>query len=89
MTSGVATPMTRELTEDVIAEATARAERVACQPGDDRCYAFPHRLVDARASCTSKGRCKVGWIVANSGRDSWDVWLNVYTGEGRLRRRPE
>jgi hypothetical protein len=28
-----------------------------------------------------------GWIVANGGRDSWDVWLDLYTGEGRLRRR--
>ena len=26
-------------------------------------------------------------IVANTGRDSWDVWLDVHTGEGRLRRR--
>jgi hypothetical protein len=28
----------------------------------------------------------IGWIVANAGRDSWDVWLEVHTGEGRLRR---
>jgi hypothetical protein len=78
---------TPELTEERIAEAMARAEKVACRPGDDRCYPFPDRLVDARASCTPKGRCKVGWIVANSGRDSWDVWLDRHTGEGRLRRR--
>jgi hypothetical protein len=31
-----------------------RAETVACSLGDDRCYAFPHRLVDARASCSAQ-----------------------------------
>jgi hypothetical protein len=82
--------MTPELSEEAIAEALARAEKVACRPGDQQCYPFPHRLVDARPSCTLKGRCKVGGtrrvIVANSGRDSWDVWLDIHTGEGRLRR---
>jgi hypothetical protein len=29
-----------------------------------------------------------GWILASSGRDSWDVWLDLHTGEGRLRRQP-
>jgi hypothetical protein len=33
-----------------------------------------------------KGRCKVGWILSNAGRDCWDVWLDLHTGEGRLRR---
>jgi hypothetical protein len=65
----------------------ARAERVACRPADTRCYPFPNPLDVARASCTPKGRCRIGWIVANSGRDSWDVWLDLHTGEGRLRRR--
>jgi hypothetical protein len=78
-----------ELTEERIAEAMARAEKVACRPGDDRCYPLPYGLEEARASCTPKGRCKVGWIVANAGRDSWDVWLDVHTGEGRLRRRTD
>jgi hypothetical protein len=31
--------------------------------------------------------CCIGWIVANIGRDSWAVWLDLHTGEGRLRRR--
>jgi hypothetical protein len=75
-----------ELTEEQIAEAMARAEKVACRPGDDRCYPFPDRLVDALATCTPKGRCKVGWIVSKGGRESWDVWLDLHTGEGRLRR---
>jgi hypothetical protein len=29
------------LTQSVIAEAMARAEKVACLPRDDRCYPFP------------------------------------------------
>src|SRR5215203_7363045 len=70
-----------ELTEERIAEAMARAEKVACRPGDDRCYPLPHGLDDARASCTPKGRCKVGWIVANAGRESWDVWLDGHRPE--------
>jgi hypothetical protein len=83
--------MTHELTEERIAEAMARAEKVACRPGDDRCYPFADRPVDARASCTPKGRCRVGGtqrvIVANAGRDAWDVWLDLHSGEGRLGRR--
>jgi hypothetical protein len=55
-------PEIPELTEDVIAEAMARAEKVACRPGDDRCYPLPYGLNEARASCTPKGRCRVGWI---------------------------
>ena len=65
----------------------APAEKVADQPAHPRCYVFRDPLKDARATCTAKGRCMIGWIVANSGRDSWDVWLDVHTGEGRLRRR--
>jgi hypothetical protein len=78
-----------ELTDEQIAEAMARAEKVACRPGDDRCYPLPYGVEDARASCTPKGCCNIGWIVANSGRDSWDVWLDLHTGEGRLRRRAD
>jgi hypothetical protein len=86
MTSGVSTSMTPELTEEMITEAMARAEKVACRPGDDRCYPLPYDVKSAQQTCTPKGRCKVGWIVANSGRESWDVWLDLHTGEGRLRR---
>jgi hypothetical protein len=80
-----------ELAEERIAEATARAEKVACRPGDDRCLAFPDPVAEARASCTPKGRCRIGGtrgvILARSGRESWDVWLDVQTGEERPRRR--
>ena len=52
--------MTHELTEERIAEAMARAERVACRPGEGRCYALPDSVAEARANCTPQGRCKVG-----------------------------
>jgi hypothetical protein len=78
--------MTHELTEERITEAMARAEKVACRPGDGRCYALPYSAVEARKTCTPRRRCKIGWVVANAGRDAWDVWLDLETGEGRLRR---
>jgi hypothetical protein len=67
----------------------ARAKKVACTPGDQRCLALPYDVESARFTCTPKGRCKVGWIVADAGRTAWDVWLDLHTGEGRLRRRPD
>ena len=66
----------------------ARAEKVACR-GEGRCFAMPHILPDALASCTPKGRCTVGWIVTNGRRDADDVWLDLHTGEGRVRRRAD
>jgi hypothetical protein len=68
-----------ELTEEMIAAAMAKAEARVCI-GSDRCDAFPHRLDDARESCTPKGRCKVGWVVSKGGRESHDVWLAVSMG---------
>jgi hypothetical protein len=63
-----------ELTEELIAAAMAKADARVCV-GNDRCYAFPDRLEDARESCTEKGRCKVGWIirasVARAGTCGW------------------
>ena len=72
-----------ELTEDMITMALARANARVCV-GSDRCYAFPDRLEDGRATCTPKGRCKVGWNVSRGGRDSFDVWLEVSTGLVKL-----
>jgi hypothetical protein len=72
-----------ELTEDLIAAAVAKVHARVCV-GSDRCYAFPHRLEDALASCTAKGRCKVGWVVSQGGRESHDVWLEVNTGLVKL-----
>jgi hypothetical protein len=67
-----------ELTDELIAAAMAKADARVCV-GSDRCYALPHRLEDARSSCTAKGRCKVGWIVSRGGREPHDVWLEVST----------
>jgi hypothetical protein len=80
-----------ELTEEMIAEAMAGAEKVACSPGNSRCFALPGPVVEARKTCTPKGRCLIGGtrrvILAKSRRESRDVWPDVKTGEGRLRRR--
>ena len=61
-----------EPTEEMIAAAMTKADARVCI-GSDRCYAFPHRLEDARETYTPKGRCKVGWVVSRGGRESWDV----------------
>jgi hypothetical protein len=67
------------LTEEMIATAMAKADARVCV-GSDRCFAFPDLLVDARQTCTPKGRCKVGWMVSRGGRESWDVGLEVRMG---------
>ena len=72
-----------ELTEEMITAAMAKADKRVCV-GSDRCFAFPDRLEDARATCTPKGRCKVGWIVSRGGRESFDVWLEASTGLVKL-----
>jgi hypothetical protein len=77
-----------ELTEELITAAMTKADRRVCV-GSDRCYAFPDRLEDARASCTAKGRCKVGWIVSRGGRESFDVSLEVRTRLVKLIRQTE
>jgi hypothetical protein len=73
-----------QLTEAMITAAMAKADARVCVPGDNRCYAFPYDLAGAQATCTPKGRCKVGWVVRKSGRESWDVWLEVSTGLVKL-----
>jgi hypothetical protein len=71
------------LTEELITAAMAKADKRVCV-GNDRCFALPHLLADARQTCTPKGRCKVGWIVSQGGRESFDVWLEVATGLVKL-----
>ena len=73
-----------ELTEEAVAAAMAKAEARVCVPGDTRCYAFPYDRAGVQATCTPKGRCKVGWVVRASGREAWDVWLEVSTGLVKL-----
>jgi hypothetical protein len=72
-----------ELTEAMIAAAMAKADARVCV-GNPRCFALPDPVPAARKTCTTKGRCKVGWIVSNGGRESWDVWLEVSTGLVKL-----
>ena len=71
----------------------ARAEKVACGSGTACCFALPDPVDEARKTCTPKGRCLIGGtrrvISAEDGRTSFDVWLDLHTGEGRLRRQRE
>jgi hypothetical protein len=41
-------------------------------------------LTEELIAAAMKGRCKVGWVVRKSGRESWDVWLEVATGLVKL-----
>ncbi len=77
------------LTGEMIAAAMAKAEACFCPPGDQRCYAFPYDAEGAQEMCTPKGRCKVGWVVRASGREVFDVWLEVSTGLVKLIRQAE
>ena len=72
-----------ELTEAMIAAAMAKAEARTCT-GADRCSALPSDVATARARCTPQGRCRVGLIVSQGGRASFDVWLEVSTGLVKL-----
>jgi len=67
----------------MIAAAMAKADARVCV-GNPRCFALPDPLEEARKSCTAKGRCKVGWIVSQGGREAHDVWLEVSTGLVKL-----
>jgi hypothetical protein len=77
-----------DLTDELITAAMAKADARVCV-GSDRCFAFPDLLVDARETCTPKGRCKVGWIVSRGAWESWDVWLEVSTGLVKLIRQAD
>jgi hypothetical protein len=76
-------PSEPQLTEELIAAAIAKAEARTCT-GADRCSALPSDVATARARCTPKGRCRIGLIVSQGGRESWDVWLEVSTGLVKL-----
>ena len=51
-------------------------------------YVFPDPREEIGQTCTPKGRCKVGWVVSQGGRESFDVWLEVSTGLVKLVPRP-
>jgi hypothetical protein len=73
------------LTDELIREAMRRAEKAVCPPTDQRCHGFPYDAHRALANRTPAGWCVIGWVAADSGRQSWDAWYNVRTGEGRLK----
>jgi hypothetical protein len=58
-----------------------QAGTIACRPRHDRWYPFPDPVEGARASCTPKGRCKIGCIEARRAGDQSPAGL---TG-GRIR----
>ena len=72
-----------ELTEAMIEAAMAKADARVCV-GNPRCVALPDPVYAARESCTPKGRCKIGWVVGQGGRESYDVWVEVATGLVKL-----
>jgi hypothetical protein len=51
----------------------------------DRFLSLPDPLRETQESGTPKGRCKSGAPAGSSWptpRDSWDIWLDIHTGEG-------
>ena len=72
-----------ELNEEMIEAAMAKADAKVCV-GRPRCFTLTSDLGIARASCTAKGRCRVGLIVSQGGRESHAVWLEVSTGLVKL-----
>jgi hypothetical protein len=80
--------MDPELTEAMITAAMAKVYARVCV-GSDRCYALPSDVATARVRCTADGRCRVGLIVSQGGRESFDVWLEVSTGLVKLVRQAD
>jgi hypothetical protein len=72
-----------EFTEERIAVAMAEAGARVC-PGYGHCFALPNRIEDVRETCTATGWCKVGWIIGEGGRETWEVWQEVRTGRVML-----
>jgi hypothetical protein len=53
---------------------------------DDRCSELTFRAAAALTQCSPQDWRAIGWVAASSGRQGWDAWYNVHTGEGRLRK---
>jgi hypothetical protein len=47
---------------------------------------LPDDVERAQQTRTPKGRCTIGWLVADAGRKAWDGRLDRHTGEVRLQR---
>jgi len=76
-------PLAPILSDALIDSGMRRAEREVCMPGDPRCYGFPYTVKDALDSMTPDGWCRIGWVAGRGGRDAWEAWLHVDTGEVR------
>jgi hypothetical protein len=63
-----------------------RAQNAICPTLDDTCYGLAFDAAQSFAERIPKGWCLIGWVVRDSGRESWDAGYNVFTKEGRLRR---
>jgi hypothetical protein len=78
-----------ELTDCLFEVALERARRAVCGPFKERCCAFSYGADVARQRCTPNGRGTIGWLSRDNGRQAWEAWLDLRTGEGRLRVLPE
>jgi hypothetical protein len=55
---------------------------------DDGCDAFSSGVAEATKRCASSGRGTIGWLLRDTGRQARKAWLDLRTGEGRLRALP-
>jgi hypothetical protein len=78
-----------ELTDELIDAGLERARRAVCGPLKERCSAFNYGVDEARKRCMPNGRCAIGWLSRDNGRQAWDAWLDLRMGEGRLRVLPD
>jgi hypothetical protein len=74
------------LTEDTITTAMERAAtRLRAGGPAQRLTLMPSRPVDALVTLTADGWVEIGVLVDPDHPHDWRVWLNVESGEGRLR----
>jgi hypothetical protein len=79
-------PLAPILSDALIDAGMRRAEREARMPDHPRCYGFLYGVEDALRSMTPDGWCRIGWVASRGGRDDWDVWFHVATGQVRHER---
>ncbi len=81
-------PMTTAtLTEELIAAAMERAAtRLRAVESAQRLTLMPSRPEDALATLSADGWAEIGVMVDPDHSHDWRAWLNVESGEGRLRK---
>jgi len=60
-----------------------------CSAAGWRRHRLSFNAAKAYAERTPKGWCLIGWVVRDSGRESWNAYYNVFTKEGRLRKQTD